>query len=137
MADENFLSAIEQGDVWAVSYFLDSRGGLDTLIEDCDPVLVAVRSCQAAVLDLLFSRQESIEILLTFLVYDFRCDMLTKGLTKQRKLFLIMEAILVGNFETLKTLIKHIDCYIEEKDWADLISQIDRGVKVDILRKSQ
>ena len=137
MADENFLSAIEQGDVWAVSYFLDSRGGLDTLIEDCDPVLVAVRSCQAAVLDLLFSRQESIEILLTFLVYDFRCDMLIKGSTKQRKLFLIMEAILVGNSETLKTLIKHIDSNIEEKDWADLISQIDRGVKVDILRKSQ
>ena len=32
MADENFVSAVEQGDVWGVSYFLDSRGGLDTLL---------------------------------------------------------------------------------------------------------
>ena len=34
MADENFVSAVEQGDVWGVSYFLDSRGGLDTLLGD-------------------------------------------------------------------------------------------------------
>ena len=56
MADENFVSAVEQGDVWGVSYFLDSRGGIDTLLGDCAPLLVAVRHHQHRVLDLLLDR---------------------------------------------------------------------------------
>ena len=56
MADENFVSAVEQGDVWGVSYFLDSRGGLGTLLSDCDPLLIAVRSKQHLVVDLLLDR---------------------------------------------------------------------------------
>ena len=56
MADENFVSALEQGDVWGVSYFLDSRGGLHTLLGDCDPLLVAVRHHQHQVLGLLLGR---------------------------------------------------------------------------------
>ena len=56
MADENFLSALEQGDVCGVSYFLDSRGGLETLLDDCDPVLVTVRHHQHQLLDFLLTR---------------------------------------------------------------------------------
>ena len=56
MADENFVSALETGDLGAVTYFVESRGGLATLEGGTDPLQLAAGGGHAAVVEYLLER---------------------------------------------------------------------------------